>query len=65
MTTLAELTTRYDFVMSEMYWAFDRLQGAVPPPTLVQRTKRVVVYRYQEKTIQQALILKLARLIRP
>ena len=63
MTTLAELTAHYDFAMSEMYWAFDRLQRAVPPPTLVERTKRVVVYRYQQKTIQQALILKLARLI--
>ncbi|RTL94911.1 MAG: hypothetical protein EKK31_30160 [Hyphomicrobiales bacterium] len=62
MITLAELDSHYDFAVTEMLWGFDELQKLVPPP---QRQKYVdgFTYRYQERTVHQALILKLARLI--
>ena len=41
--------------------AFKALEKQVPPPREVER-KRGFVYRYVEKSIQQAIILKLARM---
>lgn len=42
--------------------AFEVLERKVPPPQMVLR-KRGFVFRYKERSIQQAIILKLARVV--
>lgn len=42
---------------------FEFLEEHVPPPVLVKWGDKKLVYRYKEKTIEQALVLKLARII--
>lgn len=61
MTTSAELNRHYNFAMAEITWALNQLQPKVPPPHVVQHAKGLD-YRYREKTVYQALILKFVRL---
>lgn len=42
--------------------AFQRMEGQVPPPKLV-RNGDVHVYRFLEQSLEQALLLKLARVV--
>jgi hypothetical protein len=48
--------------LTQLDSAFEALEKNVPPPQIVQR-KGGFVYRYVERSVQQAIILKLARVV--
>lgn len=52
----------YDHALEQLDKAFRRLENMVPPPQMVP-CQNSFVFRYREKTIHQALIQKLARLV--
>jgi len=52
----------YNQTLHQLDKAFRRLEGAVPPPQTMPYQDSFL-FRYKEKTIQQALIQKLARMI--
>jgi hypothetical protein len=52
----------YDQILHRLDGAFRKMEGMVPPPQRVQRANGYVL-RYQEKTIQQAILQKLARIV--
>jgi hypothetical protein len=52
----------YDQIIHRLDQAFRRLEGTVPPPQRIQRGDGFV-FRYTQKTIQQAIVQKLARMI--
>lgn len=52
----------YNQILHHLDKAFRKLEGMVPPPQKVQRGDGFV-FRYTEKTIQQAIVQKLARVV--
>lgn len=53
----------YHQTLTVMENAFQRLEQQVPPPQKMDWGKEGFVFRYKEKSIEQALLLKLARTI--
>jgi len=53
----------YEQLVRDMELAFDRLSGKVPAPQRVPFVRDRFVFRYVERTAQQAIIQKLARTI--
>lgn len=53
----------FDEELGVMDQAFNKLVSMVPPPVIVEVGKGFYAYRYIEKTIHQAIVQKLARII--
>ena len=50
----------YQLVLSAIEQAFPEIAGAVPAPVMTVRNS-LTVFRYEDQTVEQALVLKLAR----
>ena len=53
----------FDITIAEMRAATARMEGAVPPPSLIRTASGQPHYRYVEKLTQQALVLKSVRIL--
>ena len=53
----------YEQLLRDMEMAFEQLACKVPPPQKVPFVRDRFVFRYVERTAQQAIIQKLARIV--